>query len=109
MGCGGAAAVSAAALDTGRRLAHDLDTVLSLVVPIVAVMVLAACLLAFLAWAYGAPSFASRRISPMPPLKVSPRQRLLHIVGNSTLSLLFVISMVAALYGFAFHTGPASS
>jgi sterol desaturase/sphingolipid hydroxylase (fatty acid hydroxylase superfamily) len=81
--------------------------VLSLVVPIAAVMALDAALLGFLAWAYGAPRFQSRRISPMPPLRVTGRQRLAHIVGNSTLSLVFVVTMIAGLYGFAFDFGPA--
>lgn len=81
---------------------------LDLAIPIAAIMVLDAGLLAFLAWAYSAPRFERHRISPMPPLKVSRQKRLLHIVGNSTLSLVFVVSMIAALYGFAFRAGPAS-
>lgn len=76
-----------------------------LIAPIVAIMALDTLLLVFLAWAYGAPRFASRRISPMPPLRVSTREQLTHIVGNSTLSLLFVGSMIAALYGFALDLG----
>lgn len=71
-------------------------------------MVLDAVLLAFLAWAYNAPRFERNRISSMPPLKVSRQKRLLHIIGNSTLSLVFVAGMIAALYGFAFHAGETS-
>lgn len=76
-----------------------------LAIPIAAIMALDAVLLTFLAWAYHAPRYAKSRISPMPPLKVSREKRLLHIVGNSTLSLAFVIGMIAALYGFAFRSG----
>jgi sterol desaturase/sphingolipid hydroxylase (fatty acid hydroxylase superfamily) len=83
--------------------------VLVLIVPIVAIMALDAGLLTFLAWAYSSPRFASQRISPMPPLRVSLRERLLHIVGNSALSLIFVVSMIAALYGFALDLGPVVS
>ncbi len=71
-------------------------------------MVLDTVLLTFLAWAFTSPRYASRRISPMPPLRVSTRERLLHIFGNSTLSLVFVGSMVAALYMFAFHAEPSA-
>ena len=78
-----------------------------LAIPVAAVMTLDAALLVFLAWAYTSPRFASARISAMPPLRVSRRERLLHIVGNSTLSLAFVVGMIAALYGFAFRTGSA--
>lgn len=81
---------------------------LALVVPIAAIMLLDTVLLAFLAWAYSAPRFASRRISSMPPLKVSARERLLHIVGNSTLSLVFVAAMLAALQAFALRAGPVA-
>ena len=76
-----------------------------LAIPIAAIMALDAVLLTFLAWAYHSPRYAKSRISPMPPLKVSREKRLLHIVGNSTLSLAFVIGMIAALYGFAFRSG----
>lgn len=76
-----------------------------LAIPITAIMALDAVLLTFLAWAYHAKSFAENRISPMPPLKVPRDKRVLHIVGNSTLSLVFVVGMIAALYGFAFWTG----
>jgi sterol desaturase/sphingolipid hydroxylase (fatty acid hydroxylase superfamily) len=79
--------------------------VLQLVLPVAAVMALDAALLTALAWAYHAPRFADRRISPMPPLRVSPRERLLHIVGNSTLSLLFVVGLLAAIQGFAIRLG----
>jgi sterol desaturase/sphingolipid hydroxylase (fatty acid hydroxylase superfamily) len=82
--------------------------VLQLVLPVAAVMALDAALLAVLAWAYHAPRFADRRISPMPPLRVSPRERLLHIVGNSTLSLLFVGGLLAAIVGFAIQLGPVT-
>jgi sterol desaturase/sphingolipid hydroxylase (fatty acid hydroxylase superfamily) len=81
---------------------------LDLAIPIAAIMVLDAVLLAFLAWAYNARRYEPNRISSMPPLKVSRRKRLIHIVGNSTLSLVFVVGMIAALYGFAFHAGPAA-
>ncbi len=84
-----------------------LRPVLSLIIPVLGIMALDAGLLVFLAWAYASPRFASHRISPMPPLKVSARKRVVHIIGNSTLSLLFVGAMIAALSGFAFRTDGA--
>lgn len=77
---------------------------LSLIIPVAAIMAFDAVLLAFLAWAYNSPRFERFRISAMAPLKVAPRERLLHIVGNSTLSLIFVGAMLGALSMFALKT-----
>jgi sterol desaturase/sphingolipid hydroxylase (fatty acid hydroxylase superfamily) len=79
-----------------------------LVGSIAAIMALDTVLLVFLAWAFSSPRFAAKRISPMPPLKVSAAERLRHIVGNSTLSLVFVVSMVWWLSRFAFRDGSAA-
>ncbi len=73
---------------------------LALYPPVLAIMALDGVLLTALAWAYGAPRFASRRISPMPPLRVGMRERMRYFLVSSVLSLAFIGAMTWALWGF---------
>jgi sterol desaturase/sphingolipid hydroxylase (fatty acid hydroxylase superfamily) len=71
--------------------------VLALYGPVIAILGIDAFLLVYLAWAYSAPRFASRRISAMPPLVVGRQQRSAYFAMSSVLSLLFIFLMTQGL------------
>lgn len=58
-------------------------------------------LLVVLGWAYNSPRFATRRISPMPPLRVGMAERMRYFATSSVLSLVFIGAMTWALFGWA--------
>jgi sterol desaturase/sphingolipid hydroxylase (fatty acid hydroxylase superfamily) len=83
------------------------SAVLSLYLPIVAILAFDGALLASLAWAYHSPRFARYRISPMPSMKVGARERLVNIAWSSVLSLALVFGLTWLIRG-AFHDRPTS-
>jgi sterol desaturase/sphingolipid hydroxylase (fatty acid hydroxylase superfamily) len=74
--------------------------VTTLYVSILAIMGIDAVLLVVLGWAYASPRFASRRISPMPPLRVGMKERMKYFGVSSVLSLVFIGSMTWGLFGW---------